>query len=282
MTKTRLLPSLVLAGLIGFLPPLRSSEAASRPKCAKILGEFGPSGKLRYLSPGGGSNDGRWFADEAGTRWFVKEDAVHPELQTGAEVVTATLYSHLGYTVPETAIVTIDGVRCSASRSLGSNLSLTVLEDADGTDFRQLRIFAAFFKDWDRLQYGPNNFELGRKEFALFDFGGALGARARGEVKPGKSFSPQIGAFENTLSGAQILEGFRVDDLPSTHAWRRVTASDIRSAIARFESLTDLKIDAAVDAAQYSRNTDAKYLKSALKQRRDALIKALAGINALH
>ncbi len=238
----------------------------------------GPHGRLSFVEPAGhGSTGARWYVDESGVRWLVKLDPVHPELQTGAEVVSSIIYRYLGYRAAKSVVLAKGKIRASATASLGSNLKTsTLVSGFRDREFRQLRYFAAFLKDWDRLRVGPNNFDLGQGQFAMFDFGGTLGARAQGEHKPGVVVSQAIGAIEGDLSLEQIVGSYRVDWLPEGHPWRqRLSIEDARDLLKRFTYLTDAVLDAAVEQAHYSQPSDSERLSLILKNRRDAMMRGL-------
>ncbi len=238
----------------------------------------GPSG---YLEPSskqaGGSQGGKWMKDQAGQYWLLKPDAGRKELQTSAEVISSAIYRYLGYSATEVAIITHEGVRYAAIKSLGSHIKTTNLQSIQGDKyFRQLHAFAAYLKDWDRLRDGPNNADLGHGKYALFDFGGTLGSRAGGASKPGETHSDAIGAFEADHSYRQIIDGYRVNWLPANHPWRQaMSVSDMQSVARRLSYLTDAAIDQIVELAEYSNPSDATYMKRALKKRRDSMLRGL-------
>lgn len=238
-----------------------------------------PKGKLKFVEKAAsGANEGGWYVDQIGERWLIKADRIHPELQSGAEVVSSIIYRYLGYAAASSVILTTpDGRRVSATRSLGEGLKGTTLQEGF-TDryFRQLRYFAAYLKDWDRLRLGPNNFDLGGGRFAMFDFGGTLGSRAQGEHKPGAVLSRALGAIEGDWSFDQIVSDFRVDWLPKGHAWQQeLTLADAKDLVRKFLYLTDNALSAAVHAARYSNPEDSAKLRDVLVARRDAMIKGL-------
>jgi hypothetical protein len=231
----------------------------------------GPVGKLvpiaRYA---GGSTGGRWYADELRVQWFVKADVHFPELQTSAEVISSEIYSFFGYHVPETFKLKQDGVPVSVSKDIGGDAQSTDFSGLDRQEVRQLRVVAAYLKDWDRLGNAANNRLAKDGALTLLDFGGALGARARGEHKPGRVFSKAVGAFEATDDLSIIFDQFIVH-ADRTHPWNRITRDDVLSVVERFKLLTDEKIEEIVKRAQYSRKEDEDYMISALKKRRDGI-----------
>ncbi|EFK96153.1 protein containing Metal-dependent phosphohydrolase domain [sediment metagenome] len=240
-------------------------------KPPKLLDERGPKGSLRFKGRGSGTMGGNWYVDEEGVKWFLKPDSHHSELQTSAEVISSRIYEHFGYTTPETVIVNIKGKRYSASKFLGKR-RFADLSKNRSDKFRQMRIIAAYLKDWDRLANIRNNFNLGNDEFASLDFGGTLGSRAHGMHKAGKVFSEAIGTFETTEDISVVYDSFKVNDLPNDHPWRNLVQNDAHQVIDKFRTLTDEKIEEIVKAAQYSDQKDAAYMIEALKKRRDGII----------
>lgn len=227
-----------------------------------------------------GSQKGGWFRDQNNTEWYLKPDAKTPQLQTGAEVITAAIYRYLGFKVPRTVIYIKDGVRYAAVESIGNDLTEVNTPSSGGDKyFNQLRAFAAFTKDWDRLRVGGgggyNNAEVDGK-FVLFDFGGSLGARAGGDPKPGEEFSPAIGTFEANLTYEQILASYRVNWLPPSHPWRQpFTIRELQDVGRKFSYLTNEAIGKIVKLGQYENPQDAAYMEQALRSRRDEMIKGI-------
>lgn len=248
-------------------------------KSTKVsLTSNGPFGQLMPSQRrGGGSTGGRWYVDEKGVEWFLKRDYIHPELQTSAEVISAAIYRTLGYNTPETHITYLNGVRYSAAKLLSGNLKLdTYLSGYNTPEFRQMRIVAAYLADWDRMQVGPNNFAIDANNFAIFDFGGTLGARAQGEYKPGTIVSKTIGAFADTTDIKSIYDSFRIDHLPLEHPWNQITQEDIIAIIDKFKKLTNIEIENIVKQAQYSNKADELAMIRILENRRDGIIQNLA------
>ncbi len=141
------------------------------------------------------------------------------------------------------------------------------------TEFKQLRVFAAWLKDWDRLR-GEHTFETD-SDIGLIDFGGTLGSRAEGNPKPGQVFSPQIGTFEKAISGKEIYQDFDVSWIFESHAWQNISLFTFREAAGKLAAVSDEDIEEAVALAQYSNASDAKEMAEALKSRRDALVQYL-------
>lgn len=270
---------------------IASTPAFSAGACGKLevqqyeasnqeyLRPSGPKGSLKFVEKAAsGANAGRWFVDEAGTRWLIKTDHIHPELQSGAEAVSSVIYRYLGYDAACSIVLNASkGNRVSATRTLGENLKGSTLQKGfNDKYFRQLQYVAAYLKDWDRLRLGPNNFDLGNGEFAMFDFGGTLGSRAQGEHKPGPIVSDALGAIESDKSFEDIVGGFRVDWLPAEHPWRRgLSSADAKDLLRKFNYLTDSALTAAVRQARYSDPADATKLIDILIARRNAMIVGL-------
>jgi hypothetical protein len=239
-----------------------SFEKLSRPGPVLPVVYYGPVGK--------GSTKPGYYIDKKAVRWIGKKDSKIPELQTANEMIASEVYRALGYRAPHTSIADFKGRRLALIEELGFSEISGDLAHVNTPEFRELRIFSAWLKDWDRLN-SLNNFKLGKDGFAIFDFGGTLGSTAKGIHKPGEPFSQAVGTFENNLSGKQIFENFRIEKLAADHAWNQITREDALSAAKKLRAFSDNRLAAIVDLAQYSRPKDTAYMFSTLKQRRNAL-----------
>ncbi len=244
-----------------------------------------PKGQLkpidRSFSEGelAGSTKPKWHVDEEGVEWLLKEDVKHKELQTSAEVISSNIYRKLGFNAPSTHIVTVDGKRYAAVRSLGKGLRASSLELNQSKQWKLTYFIGALLKDNDRIYSAKNNFDFGDGKFALFDFGGTLGSKARGDHKkvwPGWSIhSDAVGSFENTKDIEVVFGWFKDRFKPEGHAWNNVTREEAQEAIELLKSLTDNDIESIVKSAQYSNSSDENYMIDALKNRRDGLIEGV-------
>jgi len=238
-----------------------------------------PKGKLSSVMfrHAGGSTGGKWMKDEDGVVWFVKKDMHYPELQTSAEPIAARIYSHFGYNTPVTYKVIIKGVHHSASRDAGETSGASNFSDRNTSEIRQMRVVAAYLKDWDRLANHTNNQDMPDGSLLVLDFGGTLGSRARGEYKPGNIVSKAIGSFESTEDIKTIYTSFGIS-AGNDHPWKKITKDDAEKVIEKFKTLTDEKITAIVKTAQYSNPSDESYMIEALKTRRNGIIKNLLSV----
>lgn len=241
------------------------------PRWEGVQGELFASDR-----PASGNTGGRWFRDEAGTSWFLKLDMHHPGLQTSAEVVCARLLACLGYRAPEIHKLVRGGLHISAARDVGEAVGTTLFDDLDVPAVRQLRVVAAYLKDWDRVAPSTtNNLVHADGRLTLIDFGGTLGARALGRHKPGPVTSEAIGCFEAATELPTIWDEYRLQTGPD-HPWRRVEPDDLCAAVARLSRLSDEQIVLTVEAARYPTSADAIAMIEALRVRRDTLIDGLA------
>ena len=194
-------------------------------------------------------------------------------------MISSGIYRHLGFNAPETYIVNHKGKRYAAVKSLGKNLKASDLADNTSEEWKELYFIGALLKDHDRIYAAKNNFDLGKGKFAMFDFGGTLGSKARGEHKkvwPGwKVESDSIGAFENTKDIDVVFGWFSKRFKPDDHAWSNVTRNDAVKSIERLKALKDEDIQKIVQEAKYSNKSDESYMTEALINRRDALIDGL-------
>jgi hypothetical protein len=244
-----------------------------------------PKGQLKPIDRGfgegelAGSTKPKWYVDEDGVEWLLKEDVRHKELQTSAEVISSSIYRKLGFNAPNTHIVSLDGKRYAAVRSLGKDLEASSLEQNQSKQWKLAYFVGALLKDNDRIYSAKNNFDLGDGNFALFDFGGTLGSKARGEHKemwPGWSkHSDAVGTFENTKDIEVIFGWFKDRFKPEGHAWSNVTKEDALEAVELLKTLSDSDIESTVKMAWYSNLSDESYMIEALKNRRDGMIERL-------
>lgn len=243
-----------------------------------------------------GSQRGQFYKDEKGEIWFLKKDIKHTELQTSAEVISAWIYRHFNYAAPETYIVTLHGIRYSASRILPPGKDTNLRDDMPNTPhYRAMRVVAAFLKDWDRTR-SLNNRIYTDGSVASYDFGGTLGARAEGEIKPGVIFSEAIGSFGSPKTYEiygkkssqswnrqwlgehpmkELFDSYNVDRLATGHPWKSLTLNDVRLILEYFRTLDTEKIIEIVDRAQYSNRRDQLQMIESLIVRRNAFLEYL-------
>lgn len=151
---------------------------------------------------------------------------------------------------------------------------MTDFSDQDTSEIRQMRVVAAYLKDWDRLGNPENNRNMPDGSLVIFDFGGTLGSRAQGRHKPGQIFSDAIGNFEATTDVNIIYGSFEIQTSAS-HPWMKITQGDVQRVIEKFKMLTNEKITEIVKSAQYSDPRDEGYMIQALEARRDGIITKL-------
>ena len=212
--------------------------------------------------------------DANGKLWLLKSDKAYQELQTGAEVISAALYRKLGYVTPDAHIVSYEGKRWVALEWMGDHIKVVDQKVIRTPEFQQLRVYASWLLDWDRLggPIGDHVFETPSGNLGLLDFGGTLGSTGMGKHKPGKVISDQLGAFDGNEDGASIFnKGFNVAYLPPGHPWHNVSNQDRRAAAAKLRTVSDSDIDEAVARAKYTDPRDSAEIAKALKNRRDAL-----------
>ncbi|MGE0632079.1 MAG: hypothetical protein AB7O96_06705 [Pseudobdellovibrionaceae bacterium] len=253
------------------------SAFGSTLKCAGVF-FLGPKGKLVALKrPVDGGTGGKWASDENGINWFVKRDLTYSELQTSAEPIAAQVYQHFGYHTPETVKFIKNKIHYSASKDIGQNHSATNFSEINTSEIRQMRVVAAYLKDWDRLGNPLNNKKMPDGSLTILDFGGALGSRSMGEHKPGQVVSDAIGCFEATSNIDTIYSSFTIK-ASSDHPWMKINRSDAEAVIQKFRFLSDEKIESIVRSAQYSKVADHNFMAHALKLRRDGIVSHLLSL----
>lgn len=254
------------------------SSAGASPQCSQVFPESGPQGKLLDVSrQAGGSTGGKWVKDENGVNWFLKRDVYYSELQTSAEAISSQIYRHFGYTTPETVKVIVNGVHFSASKDIGESHQWTDFSNRNTTEIRQMRIVAAYLKDWDRLGNPANNRDMPDGSLVILDFGGTLGSRAQGRHKPGPVFNDAIGSFESTTDVNVIYGSFAIQ-ASANHPWMKITRDDAQNVIEKFKTLTDEKIVAIVKSARYSDPKTESAMIQALETRRNGIIENLLSL----
>ena len=236
-----------------------------------LTGTSGPSGY-------GGSTGGIWATDEKGTKWFLKPDPIYPELTTANEMICSHIYHELGYSVPDIALITIKNKRYAAVKFILHKGHVDVSRKINDPQFRQLRVFAAFLKDWDRVHEHTNVLDTGMGHYVLIDFGGCLGGRAQGGHKPGFKVSNEIGCFEKNSNIQQIYEDFNIimrgTGMPHP-AFAAIKPHDIDVAVDKLMHLHDSGIAHAVQSAHYSNRENTTYMIDALVQRSNTIITKL-------
>ncbi|RYZ76378.1 MAG: hypothetical protein EOP05_05195 [Proteobacteria bacterium] len=233
-----------------------------------------PRGALKLVRSTGRSQPGGIFRDESGTKWYLKRDVHYQELQTSAEVISSWVYRHFGYKTPETYIVEINGVRHSASLFEEGTAPFDFLMLPNDSKSRAMRVVAALLRDWDRPING-NNLRLPDGSPLLLDFGGTLGARAQGQHKPGKVFSPAVGAFSFTHEAMNSFDDYSVTGLPANHPWQNLQRDDIRLVMRGLRALDYDKVREIVDRAQYSQVSDKVEMIKSLFERRTQMMRFL-------
>jgi len=177
-----------------------------------------PSGPFTILKiKEKGVSPGFLGEDENGHKYLIKlEDTNYPHLAGTAEIVTSRIYWALGYFVPETYLVTIngtgderfDGKRALASRFVPGEVLGGFKFDwvRDRREFRSLKLAAAWLNDTDRADQNT----LAALEgdlilFYLLDFNGSLGSYRQGIPK-----APWIGCRYAWDVEKQIIGLFRI------------------------------------------------------------------------
>jgi len=224
------------------------------------------------------STGGKWVRDSQDQIWFEKPDTQHSELQTSAEAISSRIYRLFGFNVPETHKIKKGTKYFSVSKYIGQKTRPSNLADIKDTDHALMRILAAYLKDWDRAGNPNNNRVTKENVLYLIDFGGSLGARARGDFKDGPIISEAIGALD-TGSNQDIYTSFK-PDLDSKHPWMKVNKKDyLPNATRILVWLTDGNLYDIVREANFSRKEDEVQMFEILKQRRDNLVAELVRLS---
>lgn len=279
-------------------------------------GVFGtaPRGPWRVIRlKGGGATPGFVGEDADGRRWIIKLDAAgFDELGSAAEAIAARVYHALGYRVPATHVVTVDGTGDARWDGRRASASAVLPGEPAGTwrmdrlrmrrEVRALRLAAAWLNDTDRHDRNTLvTVEDGRSRFWLIDFNGALGswngrpkaawrgwryawdvewqvigALTLGLARPGYAADPPV---VSTAVG-------RLDSAFEPTTWRgqypvtafdRMTPADARWMASRMMRLSEAQLDEIVAAGRYRRGEDAAYIRRVLGERRARIAAAVGG-----
>ncbi|RYZ92702.1 MAG: hypothetical protein EOP06_03485 [Proteobacteria bacterium] len=233
-----------------------------------------PRGPLKLIRLTGRSQPGGIFQDEAGTKWYLKRDTYFAELQTSAEVISSWVYRHFGYQTPETYIVETAGSRYSASLLEAESTPFDFGNLPDTSHFRAMRVVSALLRDWDRTISG-NNLKRRDGSILLLDFGGSLGARAKGRHKPGRVFSPAVGAYSHSHDPLNSYEEYSVESLSPEHPWQTLQRDDFRLAMRGLRSLDYDIVREIVAKAKYSKVSDQVEMTKSLFERRTQMMRFL-------
>lgn len=216
----------------------------------------GPQGRLRFVRPAErGATQSKWYVDEAGEEWFVKRDFYVNGLQSSASVISAQVYRHFGWIVPDTFSFRMGSDWFSVSRRLKK------YEYQDGNFLmpqlvrQQLAAITYLLDDADRTTPGNSQWDEETATLSLIDFDATLGADAWGYAKPGNQVSLRVGALSAT------------GGLPSS-----LDRDAVISILDPLHRLTNSLIEEYVQAARYPTERETQAVVDFLRHRRDALI----------
>lgn len=133
-----------------------------------------------------GSNDGGWYENELGERYYVKKYK-NPN-QARSEYIANKIYCKLGILAPESQIIGTEDDIVIASKEIGGGdveRDISVLQNS--ADIRNGFVADAFLANWDVIGASYDNINSVDGHQYRIDNGGSLSFRATGGEKP---FSP--------------------------------------------------------------------------------------------
>jgi len=248
--------------------------------------------------------------DPSGQKYMVKLDHPdYPQLGCAAEIIASRIYWALGYYVPETYLVTIegtnddrfDGKRAIASRFIPGNILGIYKFDwlRLRREFRALKLAAAWLNDVDRSD--NNNLagaDDGMVTFYMLDFNSALGSwqgrpkeiwqgrRYRWDVEKQLFWLLTFGLadYDNTLIDIEIIDNKTLGYLPlqfDVEKWRSekpntafdyMTDQDAVWMVNKIAQFSSDQLRAIVNEAHLDDPGASEKLLQALLARRESII----------
>jgi len=223
--------------------------------------ELKPSRRARSW----GSAPGQWYEREtkAGPeRWYVKfrrqERGTLGSDQLRAEFIAQRIYHRLGFNVPESHLITIDGHLAIAKKDvLGLTERPNPSQLAAIDEVRHGMLVDVYLNNWDIT----NNFGIAQGKVYRLDQGGALDCQAKG--KP-KDFGP--------LRKVDI-ENFRNPEVnyQGSVLYETTSEEDLEHAAKLIAGLTNEEIAAIVKAAGYEDKRKEIKITTTLIRRRERI-----------
>jgi len=276
-----------------------------------------PTGPWRVVQrKASGQTEGFIGEDASGRRWMVKLDAPeYPELGTAAEAIAARIYWSMGYQVPATLVVTINGTGDRRYDGRRAAVSAIVTGELLGPfrmdhfrmrrEMRAMRLVMAWVNDPDR---GDRNTiataDGGRAIFYFVDFNSALGSWNGRPKDPWRGHRYvwdiewqwvgllTLGLAHPDVDDAQPIVSPAVGRFDARFApkwWRpqnpcpafdRMTPADAAWMAAKMSALSDDQLRAIVAAGRFSRSEDAAYVFETLRARRARIIAWVRSLQA--
>lgn len=258
--------------------------------------------------------------DQGGTEGFVGQDADrrtffvkfeapdYPELGTGAEMIGSRIYWLLGYHVPPTYLITVQGTGCPRYDGHRATASELVPGKVLGLfkfdryrmrrEVRALRLAAQWLNDTDRVDNNTlTAFQDGKAMGYLLDFNSCLGSWNGRPKDPWRgsryawdveqqivgllTFGLLLPPEQNTPITSPALGRLADDPKGGGRAWRpqnpntafdRMTAEDAHWMAERILAITPEQIRAIVSTAEFSKESDKEGVLNLLQIRRKGLL----------
>ena len=136
---------------------------------------------LRQISGPLGSNEGGWYEEPNGERYYVK--FYENPNQGRVEFVANAIYKRLGIKAASSEIIQLDGREAVASLAIPEAKYANMESQRNSDDVQKGFVADAFLANWDVVGLGYDNIVKAKDGFYRIDNGGALIFRARGKDK---------------------------------------------------------------------------------------------------
>lgn len=207
----------------------------------------------------GGSQGGKWYADEHGQQWFGKHYGGDTDRIEG-EHLANQVYRMFGVDAPETRIADVGGKRVLMSREVPGSVA-TSAEDIAATNAKDGFVLDAWLANHDVVGTGYDNVIVAGPKAVRIDNGGATIWRAQGESKEFKALVSEL----DSMRDPQRYAG---------RAFAGLTNDQVDAQVQRFASEYPAKkgaIDRLIDGSALSRKAK-EQIKTGLHDRAAWLI----------
>lgn len=195
--------------------------------------ERGKKWNLIKTGPQLGSNEGGWYENPAGERFYVK--FYDNPNQARAEFVANAIYQKLGIKSANSEIIELDGREAVASWAVLGVKAASVADQAASADVRGGFVADAFLANWDVVGLEYDNIVQNQDGFYRIDNGGSLIFRAQNGKK---SYSPNsIPELKTMLSpeypAGRVFAGMTEVEIgkQARELLEKLTAEDIKTIV---------------------------------------------------
>ena len=201
-----------------------------------------------------GSNEGGWYEQPNGERFYVKFYK-NPD-QGRTEFIANAIYAKLGIKAPRSEIIWLDGREAVASSAVPRAAPASRRAQIRSKDVQRGFVADAFLANWDVVGLAYDNIIRGKDGFYRIDNGGSLIFRARGR---NKAYSPD---------SIPELQTMRAPGRPAGEIFAGITEDEIsRQACELVDRLSPEDIKSIVDASGLEGGNRDKVLTGLLGRR---------------